>query len=390
MDDLRATPVVTAMSALSGCGRGVDALYQASIRGEPAFAPVERFDVGRRRVRVAATVAGSPQLVNELRRAVRAVVDDETGQTPALSGAECSRTPLYLAAHAHPELTAAPPDGDGTDRAPDLPTVEDLAATVATDCGLAPDVRAYTSACVASSTALADAAAMVAGGRADRVVVAAGYLLEPDQFALFDAGRALAVDGRVRPFSAQRKGIVLGDGVAAVLIESRAAARARGAPVLAELAGWARTGDAHHVVAPHPEGIGLARAVSAAISRARIAPHQVDYVNAHGSGTAFSDAAEAAALRRALGDHAEVVAVSSTKSVHGQALEASGLLEFIITVRSLGQSSLPVNSGFIDTDPDCRLNLVLAPVPPQRTEHALSLNCAFGGANTALLLRAPC
>ena len=110
------------------------------------------------------------------------------------------------------------------------------------------------SACVAASTAVADAAAAVARGRASRIVVAAGYLVERDQFALFDAGRALASDGRVRPFSAHRSGLLLGDGVGAVVVESASAARRRGAEVLGRLAGWGRAGDAYHVCRPRPDG----------------------------------------------------------------------------------------------------------------------------------------
>src|SRR5262249_26125854 len=157
------------------------------------------------------------------------------------------------------------------------------------------------------------------------------YLVEPDQFAIFDAGRALAVDGRVRPFSAGRKGMLPGDGVGAVVVESATAAARRGARPLGRVCGWGRAGDAYHVVAPRPDGAGLARAIGAALERAGLTPSMLGYVNAHGSGTTGADAAETVALHRALGESAGTTPVSSTKSVHGQALEASGLLEFIIT-----------------------------------------------------------
>src|SRR5258708_17628003 len=115
------------------------------------------------------------------------------------------------------------------------------------------------SACVAASTAIADAAAIIARGHADGVVVAGGYLVDSDQFALFDAGRVLADDGQVRPFSAGRRGLLLGDGVGAVVIESLQAARARRAPPLPRLARWGRPGDPYHPCPPHPQGPGLAR-----------------------------------------------------------------------------------------------------------------------------------
>lgn len=369
--------VLTAVAAVSAIGDDAHAMARAAHAGAAGFGPVRRFDVAARRVGVAATMPGSPSLIDELIAAVGSVA-------ATLDSAERSATPLLLAGHAHPGLSAALVEGSA-----ELPTVESLAHDVATAGRLAGGVRAYTSACVASSTAVADAAAMVTAGRAARVVVAAGYLVEPDQFALFDAGRALAVDGRVRPFSAGRKGLLLGDGVAAVLIESAVSARARGASVLARLAGWGRSGDAYHVCQPRPDGSGLARAIDAALRRSRLAPGAIGYVNAHGSGTAFSDAAEAAGLALALGPHAREVPVSSTKAVHGQALEASGLLELVITVLSLGAGALPVNAGFVEADPACPLNLVLHPTAAA-PEYALSLNSAFGGANTALLVGAAC
>ncbi|MGH3190749.1 MAG: beta-ketoacyl-[acyl-carrier-protein] synthase family protein, partial [Streptosporangiaceae bacterium] len=231
--------------------------------------------------------------------------------------------------------------------------------------------------------------ASTARGQADRVVVAGGYLVEPDQFALFDAGRVLAADGQVRPFSAGRRGLLLGDGVGAVVVESQKSARARQAPVLARLAGWGRTGDAFHPVQPHPEGHGLARAVTAALQRAGLAGADLGYINAHGSGSPHSDRAEASALWLALGEAAGTVPVSSTKSLHGQALEASGVLELIVTMLAARKGMLPVNAGFLGVDEECRLALVLGDALATTPEYAMSLNAAFGGANTALVVGLP-
>jgi len=256
--------------------------------------------------------------------------------------------------------------------------------------GLPEPPRVYATACVAGSTAIADGAAMIVSGRAVRVVVAAGYLVAPDDFALFDGARVLARDGQVRPFSSGRQGMLLGDGVAAVVLESDDAARSRGAPPLARLSGWGRTGDAYHVCQPSPDGRGLARAIDAALRRGRIDPAGIDYVNANGTGTSHADSAETAALRQALGRHADAIPVSSTKSVHGHALEASALLEFVLTVLVLRAGLLPVNAGYLGPDPGCGLDLVLgsARKVPGGCRHALSLNAAFGGASTALLVGA--
>jgi 3-oxoacyl-[acyl-carrier-protein] synthase II len=371
--------VVTGTAVLSAYGPGTETLLSGVLSGRPAFAPVQRFDVSLRRVGSAAATAGSPQLDAEVARAVREACDDA-----GLSAADRARTPLFLAIHGDP----AAPRAEAAGRPALGP--EAFAATAAHACGLAEqDLRCYMSACVAASSAIGDAAAAIARGRADRVVVAGGYLVEPDQFALFDAGRVLAGDGRVRPFSAGRRGLLLGDGVGAVVVESGEAARARRALPLARIAGWGRSGDAYHPCQPRPDGRGLARAITAALQRAGAAAADIGYINAHGSGTAASDRAEASAIRLALGDAADTVPVSSTKSLHGQALEASGVLELIVTLLALRKGMLPVNAGFLGVDDECRLRLVLDEPLATDAELAISHNCAFGGANTAIVVGLP-
>jgi 3-oxoacyl-[acyl-carrier-protein] synthase II len=369
--------VLTGAGVLSAFGVGVEPLLQAALGGRPGFAPVRRFDVGGRRARHAAVHPGSPVLADELPR-MAALACDQAG----LPAARRARCPLYLAVHGDPALPRVPE----RERAAHGATA--FAEGVARRAGLSGEVRAYTSACVASSTAVADAAALIARGRAERIVVAAGYLVDADQFAVFDAGRALSRDGRVRPFSAGRGGLLLGDAVVAVVVESAAAARSRGAVPLARLAGWGRTGDAYHVVRPRPDGTGLARAIAGALRRAGLRPDRIGYVNAHGSGSPAGDAAEAAALHQAFGPAAPDVPVSSTKSVHGQALEAGALLELLLTVAALRAARLPVNAGFLGPDPACGLSLVLDAPAPTTSPYALSLTSAFGGANTALLVAA--
>lgn len=373
---------ITGVHALSALGRGADALLAGVLAGAPAFTPVRRFDTTGRRVTVAATLPEVGTLAAELTdavdRACRAAGVDRTHRAGAA---------LFLATHGGP-LSLPEPAGPagGTDAAPEVPA---LAGHVARRCGLGGRTRTYTTACVSASTAVADAATLIGRGDLDRVVVAAGYLVEPDQYALFDAGRALAADGAVRPFSAGRQGLLLGDAVVAVVLESARAAAARGAPTLATVAGWGRAGDAYHPCQPHPEGHGLARAVEAALRRAGLPAAAVGYVNANATGTPYSDASEAAALGRVFGAAAGRVPVSSTKSVHGHALEASGLLELVVTVLTLGHGKLPVNAGWLGPDETCPLDVITDAPRPAPTPHALTLNAAFGGANTALLVSAP-
>ena len=324
-------------------------------------------------------MAGSPELDTEVARTVREACDDAS-----LSASDRARTPLFLAVHGDPAAPRAAAAGR-----PALGP-QAFAATVARACNLAEqDLRCYLSACVAASSAIGDAAAIIARGHARCVLVAGGYLVEPDQFALFDAGRVLAGDGQVRPFSAGRRGLLLGDGIGALVIESDEAARARRALPLARIAGWGRSGDAYHPCQPRPDGQGLARAMTAALQRAGAVAADIGYVNAHGPGTAASDPAEANALRLALGDAVETVPVSSTKSLHGQALEASGVLELIVTLMALRKGTLPVNAGYLGADDGCSLRLVLDEPLATDAELAMSLNCAFGGANTAIVVGLP-
>ncbi|MFE9202300.1 beta-ketoacyl-[acyl-carrier-protein] synthase family protein [Micromonospora sp. NPDC007230] len=356
---------ITGVHALSALGRGADALLAGVLTGTPAFAPVRRFDTTGRRVTVAATLPDVGPLADELTDAI-----DAACRAAGLDRTQRSGAALFLAVHGGPEVPA-------------------LAADLARRCGLAERTRVYTTACVSASTAVADAATLIGRGDLDRVVVAAGYLVEPDQYALFDAGRAFAADGAVRPFSAGRQGLLLGDGVAAVVLESPTAAARRGAPTLATVPGWGRAGDAYHPCQPDPQGSGLARAVAAAVRRAGLPAETLGYVNANATGTPYSDVAEAAALRRVFGDRAGRIPVSSTKSVHGHALEASGLLELVVTVLALRHGKLPVNAGFLGPDDTCPLDVITDAPRPAVTDYALTLNAAFGGANTALLVGAP-
>ncbi|MFG1830164.1 beta-ketoacyl-[acyl-carrier-protein] synthase family protein [Micromonospora chersina] len=372
---------ITGVHAISALGRGADALLAGVLAGAPAFTPVRRFDTTGRRVTVAATLPEVGALADELTDAV-----DRACRAAGLDRTHRAGAALFLATHGGPHSLPAPNGPGGGDAGPEVPV---LAGHLARRCGLGGRTRTYTTACVSASTAVADAATLIGRGDLDRVVVAAGYLVEPDQYALFDAGRALAADGAVRPFSAGRKGLLLGDAVVAVVLESARVAAARGAPTVATVAGWGRAGDAYHPCQPHPQGHGLARAVEAALRRAGLPAAAVGYVNANATGTPYSDASEAAALVRVFGAAAGRIPVSSTKSVHGHALEASGLLELVVTVLTLGHGKLPVNAGWLGPDDSCPLDVITDAPRPAPTPHALTLNAAFGGANTALLVSAP-
>jgi 3-oxoacyl-(acyl-carrier-protein) synthase len=364
--------VVTGMGVTTAFGRGTSALLDGLAAGQSAFGQTTRFDTKRCRVGVAAELPGDPKLPLEL-----GTVIEQACAGARLDEADRASADLFLALHTDAGAARDPAAGD---------VIGDTPGEISVTTGLPHPARIYTTACVAASTAIIDAATLIRSGRASRVIVVAGYLVDADSFWLFDAGRTLATDGQVRPFSAGRQGLLLGDGLAAVVLEDASAASERGAEPLARLAGWGRAGDAYHVCQPRPDGTGLARSIEAALRRGGITPDQVGYLNANATGTTFADSSEAAAIHLAFGEHAASVPVSSTKSLHGHALEASALVEFVVTVLSLRTGSLPVNAGFLGTDPACQLDLVLDEPRQVRPRYALSLNAAFGGANTALLL----
>ncbi len=367
--------VLTGMAVTTGYGRGVDAFGAGVFSGVPAFVPVDRFDASRHRVGIAAQLPGPVDLDEEL-----VSVTEQACAQAGLTAAQRADTPVLLARHADPALSRLPrarqvehPIGWSAER-------------VSAACGLGGAGRTYINACVAASTAVSEAAALIAAGRRERVVVVAGHLVDPESFTTFDAGRALAADGLLRPFSTGRKGLLLGDGAGAVVLE--AAGSRPGTEPLARISGWGMAGDAHHVCQPHPDGLGMARAIGNALRRAGVRPDELDYVNAHGTGTPYNDKAEAAALRLALGADTDRVPVSSTKSLHGHTLQAAGMVELVVCVLALLRGRLPVNASFLAPDPECDLDLVLDEPRAVDARHVLSLNAAFGGANTALVVSA--
>src|SRR5262249_28087858 len=185
-----------------------------------------------------------------------------------------------------------------------------------------------------------------------------------------------------RPFSRGRRGMVLGEGAGIFVLETLENAKARGAVILAELAGAGMSSDAGDIVAP--SDLGAARAIEAALADARLATDAVDYVNAHGTGTTINDPTETRAIRRVFGADADRLAVSSTKSMHGHGLGAAGAIELVGVVGALSQGIVPPTANFTDRDPDCDLDYVPNVAREQLVRAAISNSFAFGGLNAVL------
>jgi nodulation protein E len=197
--------------------------------------------------------------------------------------------------------------------------------------------------------------------------------------------RVIAPD-TCRPFSKDRRGMILGEGGAMMILEPLDAAEARGARIYAEICGSGMSSDAHHLTQPTVEG--PARAMRAALRDAGLQPSQVGYINAHGTGTPGNDPTETRAIREVFGAHADNIAVSSTKSLHGHALGAAGALESIATILALYHGILPPTANYNERDPECDLDYVPNQPRAARVEAALSNSFAFGGLNAVVAFRA--
>jgi len=244
-------------------------------------------------------------------------------------------------------------------------------------------------ACSSGALAIVEAAAMVARGEVPAAIAVGVDALCRLTYAGFDALQALDPEP-CRPFDASRRGLSIGEGAGAVVLETVERARARGARVHALLLGSAVTADAHHVTAPHPEGAGALAALRGALADAGVAPDAIDYVNAHGSGTTHNDQAEVGALRAVFAARLPRIPVSSSKSQIGHCLGAAGALEAVITITALADGIVPATVTLRRPD-DGWTDLDLVPHAGRRAALgiAVSSSYGFGGHNVTLVLGRP-
>jgi nodulation protein E len=261
------------------------------------------------------------------------------------------------------------------------------ASQISMEFGITGPAYTISTACCSSNHAIGQAFRTVRDGTAELAI--AGGSEAPFSFGPLKAWEALRVisPDTCRPFSRDRRGLVLGEGGAMLILEPLDAARARGATIHAEVVGFGMSSDAHHITRLSCDG--PIRAMRAALRDARLLPEQVGYINAHGSGTIINDPLETRAIRELFGTHADRLAVSSTKSLHGHALGATGAMEAVCTILALKNGLLPPTANFTVPDPDCNLDVVPNHARPARVEFALSNSFAFGGLNAVLAFRAP-
>jgi nodulation protein E len=255
---------------------------------------------------------------------------------------------------------------------------------VSMDLGIKGPTFTIASACSSGTHAIGQAFQMVRTGQVP-IALTGGTeaCLTVGTIKCWEALRVLSAD-TCRPFSKTRSGLVLGEGAAMFVLETREHAMARGAPIYAELLGFGMSADADDITAINPDG--AARAMRSALTDAKVNPEDVDYVNAHGTGTALNDKGETAALRIAFGASAEHLAVSSSKGVLGHSLGAAGALEFAATALALHHQTMPPTANFEERDPDCDLDYVPNTARNAPIQNAMSSSFAFGGLNAVLVL----
>ena len=399
---------ITGMGAISAFGEGAETLWAALREGRSGIRPLRHERAADLRVRVAAQVPESFDPAAHFSERQLSMLDRTSqlalvaaNEAIAQSGLDFAadglglRTAVVVGTGVGGETTQDEQSrrlyAENASRLHPLSIVRLMTNAPTSQISMAHGLRgpafAVASACASSNHAIAQAALMIRAGLVD-VAVAGGTeaCLSFGAMRAWEAMRVLA-DDTCRPFSANRRGLVLGEGAGVFVLESMAHARARGAQVLGVLAGVGMSADAGDIVAPDPAG--SASAMAQALADAGLSPTDIDYINAHGTGTPANDPTETTAIHRVFGTHAPRLAVSSTKSMHGHALGASGALELVAVLGAMRDGVVPPTANLDVPDPACDLDYVANMPRELRVHAALSNSFAFGGLNAVLAVRAP-
>lgn len=397
---------ITGMGAISPLGIGAEALWHGLQEGRSGIGPLQHPDAERLRVKIAAQVPASFDPAANIDERTLPLLDRTSEfalhaarEAIAQSGLDFerdglgTRTAVIVGTGVGGETTQDEQSrrlyAEQAQRAHPLTIVRLMTNASASQISIAWGLRgptfAVASACASANHAIIQAAQMIRWGLADAAITGGTEAcLTYGALRAWEAMRVLA-DDTCRPFSVNRRGLVLGEGAGIFVLESMEHAQARGAVILAELAGSGMTADATDIVSPSADG--AAAAMRQALADAGLNPQDVDYVNAHGTGTQANDATESRAIRLAFGAHADRLAVSSTKSMHGHALGASGALELVAAIGALRDGVVPPTANLDQVDPACDLDYVPNVARAMPVRAVLSNSFAFGGLNAVLALR---
>ncbi len=405
--------VITGLGVLSPLGIGVEENWRRLCAGESGIGPITRFDTTEYPTKIAGEVRGfdATQWIakKEIRQmdlfiqygiagAALAVADAGLDQAPV---ADPERFGVFVGAGlgglATLESTIAalkekgPRHGISPYFVPAI-IVNLAAGQISIRHGAKGPNLSHVSACSTGAHSIGEAFRTIVHGTAD-VMIAGGTesTVTPLGIGGFCSSRALSTRNdeptrASRPFSASRDGFVLSEGCGILVLEELGHARARGAKIHAEIVGYGLSADAYHITLPPPGGEGAQRCMRMALRDAGISPEQIGYVNAHGTST-VADTTETQAIRAVFGAHADRLAVSSTKSMHGHLLGAAGGLEAAVSVMALKHGILPPTINLDDPDPTCDLDYIPHVARAAQVEYAMSNSFGFGGTNAALIFR---
>ena len=408
----RVRVVVTGMGAICALGHGIGDIWSAMLAGETGIDTIRSFDPAGLGTTFAAEIGNLP--VDELlgrkqaRRmdrftqlaviAARQAVSQsgldiarEPERTGVIIGSALSGFKTFVTA-TETMLTAGPRRVSPFAVPMTIPNM--APGTVAIDVGAKGPAFAHASAFASGAHAIGEGVRMIQDGRADAILAGGAEApVMPLAVAAFAAMGSLSQGNAtpthaVRPFDLHRDGCALGEGAGVLLLEARDHAIARGAEILAEIAGYCTTADAFHEVRLAPEGDGIARAMAGAIADAGLPASAIGYLNAHGTATVMNDAYETAAIKTAFGDAASALSISSTKAMSGHLLGAAGGLEAIISIKALRTGILPPTINLETPDPACDLDYIPAVPRHRRIDAVMSNSMGFGGHNVSLIFTA--
>jgi nodulation protein E len=396
---------ITGLGAICALGRTVSEVAESLRAGRSGIAPVESTDMSQMRFQNGAEVRGyTHQPYFDDRRADfidrfaqfaviaarEAVADAGIEWTPELRETAAIITGSCVGGQSTEDIGFQEVYKLGHNRVHPLTIPKTMAnagaSHISMEFGITGPSFTIATACSSAGHAIGQAFQMIRTGQTDLAIT--GGSEATFSFGILKAWEAMRVvsPDTCRPFSKDRRGMILGEGGAMLVLEPFEAAVARGARIHAEIVGFGMSSDACHITQPSPEG--AARAMRAALRDAGLSPEQIGYINAHGTGTAANDSSEASAIRAVFGAHADHgLAVSSTKSMHGHALGAAAALECLAAVLALRDGVLPPTANFNERDPECDLDVIPNQAREAQVEWAISNSFAFGGLNAVLALR---
>ena len=407
--------VVTGLGALTPIGNTVEEYWKGLINGKSGAAPIKQFDASEFRTHFACEVKNFDVSNHIDRKDARKL--DQFSQYAMVSATEAMEDAQLMESNPNTDrIGVIWGSGIGglrtfqdecenfiaTDRIPKFnpffipKMIADIAAGhISIKYGLRGPNYVTVSACASSTNAIIDAFNLIRLGKADAIVTGGSEAAVTEMgLGGFNALRALSMrndspETASRPFDKDRDGFVLGEGAGALILEEYEHAKARGAKIYAEVAGGGMSGDAYHMTAPHPDGIGARNVMREALSDAEMNPEEVDYVNVHGTSTPLGDIAETKAIQQVFGDHAYNLNISSTKSMTGHLLGAAGAIEAIACILAVKNDIVPPTINHFTDDPeiDNKLNFTFNKAQERVVNVALSNTFGFGGHNTSAVFK---